>query len=172
MEIAFILAGIALSAIWLWQRMRRAKDTILHHPHVQPLDEALPVHGELIRELVNDLANIATVPAPEVFVYRANLPNAFVTQLHRRPKLFLADETFELANRDRGHTIDRLAAVIAHELAHLKLRQTRKHACLWWLARVGIPFARNGLARIEADADREAERILRQFHQPKRLTFT
>lgn len=175
MEIALFLAGVAtLAACAAWLRLARARDCILAHPHVAPLAEALPVHAPLVADLTKELADIAGVPAPDIYVYRAALPNAFVSIRHLRPEMFLADELFEQVNHDQGRAVLELADTIAHELAHVKLHQTLAHAIFWWMksSNIGTGIASVALRRIEREADVEAEKVMQVFRQRHALAPT
>ena len=80
--------------------------------------QAQPVSRDQAPELhaiVEDLAQRADIPKPEVFIIPTEVPNAFATG--RNPndgKVAVTEGIMRLLNRDE------LAGVLAHELAHVK----------------------------------------------------
>ncbi len=79
-----------------------------------PYEEAPWLH-----ELVADLAHRAGIPKPQVWLVDAPQPNAFATgRDHSHGVVAVTTGLLHLLNRDE------LAGVIAHELAHIKHRDT------------------------------------------------
>jgi len=170
MEIAFVLAAIIIfhvgsMSIALW----KANQGLIHHPHVMPLAQALPVQGETFRKLIADMSACADIPVPDVFVYRSQLPNAFISAIPLRPELFLSDESLEEANENKM-PLDAFTQLIGHELAHIKLHHKLYHAIIMyfdqstslWLR----PFkkaCRASLQKLELEADKEGSLIAKQY---------
>jgi heat shock protein HtpX len=109
--LAFLLAcGMNLFAYWnsdkLMLRMYRA----------HPVDgtTAPTLHG-----IVERLAENAALPMPRVYVIESEQPNAFATG--RNPENAAVAATTGLLNH---LTADEIAGVMAHELAHIKNRDT------------------------------------------------
>lgn len=82
----------------------------------QPLD---PAEAPALYDLVDRLAARAGIPTPRVYVIDSPLPNAFATG--RDPAHGVVAVTTGLVNT---LSRDELAGVIAHELAHIKRRDT------------------------------------------------
>ncbi|MDX8407917.1 MAG: M48 family metalloprotease [Mariprofundaceae bacterium] len=174
MEIAFILAAIILFhitivSLQLWNGNQR----LLHNPHVQPLAIALPVQGILIQQLINDMAKIAEIHPPEVFVYRACLPNAYIASMPLRPELFLSDEALEQASESNS-PIEYMAQLIGHEMAHIRLHHALFHAPIMYLAQSRFflffpmrTICQVALKKIEASADNDGARIARLYLKVK-----
>jgi heat shock protein HtpX len=72
-----------------------------------------------LHEVVSRLAMQANLPKPKVYVIESNVPNAFATG--RDPKHAAVAVTTGLM---RGLALDETEGVIAHELAHIKHRDT------------------------------------------------
>jgi heat shock protein HtpX len=88
----------------------------LRFSNAKPVDEA--EQPELHR-MVAELARCAEIPKPGVYLIESPMPNAFATG--RSPELgavAVTTGTMQLLDRDE------LAGVIAHELAHIKHRDT------------------------------------------------
>jgi len=155
-----LLLGISLH-LWL------CKHKLHQHHHINSLEKALPIHAPHVQQLIQELSSIANIVEPDVFVYRAALPNAFVAAMPLQANLYIADELFEKANeaRDPLHT---LAYILAHEIAHLKQKHAFKHAFYTYLTFVQVcgltTWAKRKLCVIEEEADIEAENIVRQFY--------
>jgi len=170
MEIALLLAAIILLhvsaiCIQLWNASRH----LFQHPHVLSLAKALPVQGALIQQLINDMANLEDIESPAVFIYRSQLPNAYIAAMPLRPELLISDEALEHANQSRNPVKD-LAQLIGHELAHIKLHHGLYHAPVMYIARSAsfwfIPLRRicNAiLNKMEAEADQEGAKIVNQY---------
>lgn len=81
---------------------------------------AEPVVGNSsLRQMVADLAQGAGMPVPEVYVIRNDQPNAFATG--RSPDRAAVAVTTGLM---RSLSREEIAAVVAHELAHIRNRDT------------------------------------------------
>jgi heat shock protein HtpX len=115
MAIAFVLAA-AMNVFSYWN----ADKIVLKMYGAQPVDESHP--NALVRTYVHDvheLANGAGLPRPRVFVMETDQPNAFATG--RDPEhAAVAATTGLLSMLDR----DEIRGVMAHELAHVKNRDT------------------------------------------------
>ncbi len=119
--ISIALSGISLALLCLAMYFRHAKNRIVHHPNVELIHIAHPAIAEDVQAMVTRIATIAEVPAPEVFIFRADRPNAFIIATRKRPLLFLADELFEACDElgpEKG--LSRLEWAICHEIAHIK----------------------------------------------------
>lgn len=111
MVIALLFAaGTNLFAYWNSDKM------VLRMYGAAPVDEATA--PELVR-LVRDLAARAQIPMPKVYVIDNPQPNAFATG--RNPENAAVAATAGLLQR---LTPEELAGVMAHELAHIKNRDT------------------------------------------------
>ena len=109
--IALLFAGgMNLFAYWNSDRM------VLSMHGAQEVDERIA--PDLVR-MVRDLANRAGLPMPRVYIMDNPQPNAFATG--RNPEHSAVAVTTGLLNM-LGH--DEAAGVIAHELAHIKNRDT------------------------------------------------
>lgn len=78
-----------------------------------------PYQGDELHALVADLAQRANLPMPKVYLLPTDQPNAFATG--RNPDNAAVAVTQGLL---QGLNRDELAGVIAHELAHIKHRDT------------------------------------------------
>jgi len=151
----------------IYIRLWYCKENLKQHIHVNDLERALPVHAVWVYKLLQELSFIASIRTPKVFVYRAELPNAFVAAIPLQSEIYIADELFEEANAS-DKPIDTLAQTLAHEIAHLKLNHSFAHAIYTYLSFQHMPMlsnlARNKLRKIEQEADDEAECIASQLH--------
>jgi len=111
MVIAFVVAlGMNLFSLWNSDKM------VLRMFGAQEVDErSAPEYYGLVR----DLARRADLPMPRVFVMQNPQPNAFATG--RSPSRAAVAATTGLMER---LSREELAGVIAHELAHIKNRDT------------------------------------------------
>lgn len=111
MGIAFLLAlGMNLFAYWNSDTM------VLRMHNAQPVDEAsAPGFHQLVREL----AGRAGLPMPKVYLIQEDQPNAFATG--RNPENAAVAATTGLINM---MSKEELAGVMAHELAHIRNRDT------------------------------------------------
>lgn len=165
MEVAVILACVVLiDACMRVFRVWLCKRRLLRHPFVTPLSLAFPANAPFIQAMVDELSDIMKIDPPRVYVYRARLSNAFVTAMALRPELYIADEAFESAN-GHDHPLACLAALIAHELAHLKLNHAPKHAVWRYLSSIRAlsKAATRMLANLEQEADRLGAQVCGQY---------
>ncbi|MCL7405916.1 zinc metalloprotease HtpX [Paradonghicola geojensis] len=107
---ALIAAGVMNLVTW-WNSDRM----VLRMHGAQPL----PPGSHELRGLVEDLARRAQMPVPRVYVMTTDQPNAFATG--RDPEHAAVAVTTGLL---KSMTREELAGVIAHELAHIKHRDT------------------------------------------------
>jgi len=107
---ALIAAGVMNLVIW-WNSDRM----VLRMHGAQPL----PPGSHELQGLVEDLARRAQMPVPRVYVMTTDQPNAFATG--RDPEHAAVAVTTGLL---KAMTREELAGVIAHELAHIKHRDT------------------------------------------------
>lgn len=111
MILAFLFAGGGnLFAFWNSDKM------VLRQ---QGAVELTPQQGGDLHALVAELAERAQLPMPKVYLLPAEQPNAFATG--RNPQNAAVAVTQGLL---RGLSRDELAGVIAHELAHIRNRDT------------------------------------------------
>jgi len=111
MVIAFLIAaGMNLFAYWSSDKM------VLSMYGAQPVD---PHNAPELYNLVGQLAERAGIPMPKVYVMENDQPNAFATG--RNPENAAVAVTTGLM---RMLSTEELAGVIAHELAHIKNRDT------------------------------------------------
>jgi len=171
MEITVILAtligSLLICALGVYIRLWYCKKNLTQHIHVNDLEKALPVHAIWVYKLLQELSFIASIEPPKVFVYRAELSNAFVAAMPLRSEIYIADELFEQANASHD-PIDTLAQTLAHEIAHLKFNHSFTHAIYTYLSYQHMPMlcnlAKNKLRKIEQEADDEGEHIVSQLH--------
>lgn len=109
--IAFIIA-LGMNAVSLW----KSDTMVLRMFKAQEVDErTAPGYVELVR----DLAERAELPMPRVYVINNPQPNAFATgRSPSRAAVAASTGLLDLLSREE------LAGVIAHELAHIKNRDT------------------------------------------------
>lgn len=111
MAIAFLFAlGMNLFAYWNSDKM------VLRMHNAQPVDEAT---APGLHAMVRELANRAGLPMPKVYLIEEDQPNAFATG--RNPENAAVAATTGLI---RMLSDEELAGVMAHELAHVKNRDT------------------------------------------------
>jgi heat shock protein HtpX len=109
--IAFVIA-LVMNAVSLW----KSDTAVLHMFNAREVDDRTA--PELVA-LVRDLARRAGLPMPRVYVMNNPQPNAFATG--RSPSnAAVCASTGLLESLDRNE----LAGVIAHELSHIKNRDT------------------------------------------------
>lgn len=107
---ALIAAGVMNLVTW-WNSDRM----VLRMHGAQPL----PSGSHELQGLVEDLSRRAQMPVPRVYVMTTDQPNAFATG--RDPEHAAVAVTTGLL---KSMTREELAGVIAHELAHIKHRDT------------------------------------------------
>lgn len=109
--IAFIMA-LGMNALSLW----KSDTMVLRMFKAQEVDErTAPGYVELVR----DLAERADLPMPRVYIINNPQPNAFATgRSPSRAAVAASTGLLDLLSREE------LAGVIAHELAHIKNRDT------------------------------------------------
>jgi heat shock protein HtpX len=111
MIIALVIAGaMNLFSYWNSDRMVLA----MHNAREVDASSAPELHG-----LVGDLARNAGLPMPKVYLIDTDQPNAFATG--RNPQNAAVAATTGLI---RALSREELAGVLAHELAHVKHRDT------------------------------------------------
>lgn len=103
-------AGMNLMTWW------NSDKAVLRSYNAQPID---PVSGPDLHRMVADLARRADLPMPKVYLIPSDQPNAFATG--RNPENAAVAVTAGLL---RGLPEEEVAGVIAHELAHVKNRDT------------------------------------------------
>lgn len=113
LALAFAAAG-NLFAYW------NADKIVLRMYRAQPADEAHP-SGAVRRyvEITRSLADLAGLPQPKIYLIDSDQPNAFATG--RNPQNAAVAATTGLL---RMLSDEELAGVMAHELAHVKNRDT------------------------------------------------
>lgn len=111
MVIAFLIA-LAMNAFSYWN----SDKIVLRMHNAQEVDErTAPEYYDIVRQLA---AN-AELPMPKIYVVHADQPNAFATG--RNPENAAVAATTGLLER---LSKEEVAGVIAHELAHIKNRDT------------------------------------------------
>ena len=111
MVIAFLIA-IAMNAFSFWN----SDKLVLRMHGAQEVDAASA--PEYYR-MVEDLARRADLPMPKVYIMHSAQPNAFATgRSPERSAVCASTGLLEMLNRDE------IAGVMAHELAHIKNRDT------------------------------------------------
>ncbi|GAB4140643.1 MAG: zinc metalloprotease HtpX [Sphingomonadales bacterium] len=109
--IAFVIA-LGMNAFSYWN----ADKIVLRMYHAKPADARTAPE---LHRIVADLARRAQLPMPKVYLIQSDQPNAFATG--RNPENAAVAATtglLRILNRDE------VAAVMAHELAHVKNRDT------------------------------------------------
>ncbi len=109
--IAFVIA-LGMNAFSYWN----ADKIVLRMYHAQPVDARTAPD---LHRIVGDLARRADMPMPKVYLIQSDQPNAFATG--RNPENAAVAATtglLRILNREE------IAAVMAHELAHVKNRDT------------------------------------------------
>lgn len=98
-----------------------------------------------IYKIVKRLANTANLPMPKLYIYEDKIPNAFATG--RDPKNSAIVISVELLDKLDNR---QLTGVLAHELAHIKNRDTLTNITAMFLMRlmVIIPAAMSAIAFI------------------------
>jgi len=109
--IAFVIA-VAMNAFSYWN----ADKIVLRMYHAKEVDKA---SAPAFYGIVEQLAHNAELPMPRVFIIETDQPNAFATG--RSPERAAVAATTGLLNRLNDQEI---AGVMAHELAHVKNRDT------------------------------------------------
>lgn len=109
--IALVMAGFTNLFAW-WG----SADMVLRMHHAHPVT---PAGAPDLYGLVADLARRADLPVPKIYLIESDQPNAFATG--RDPDHAAVAVTRGLL---RAMSRDELAGVIAHELAHIKHRDT------------------------------------------------
>ena len=109
--VAFLVAAaMNLASYWNADRIVLS----LHGAH--PVDER---NAPELVALVRELAQRANLPMPQVYVMESAQPNAFATGRNpRHAAVAVSTGLIDMLNRDE------IAGVIAHELAHIKNRDT------------------------------------------------
>jgi len=130
--IAFIALSIALHLLWALKRIHA-------HPYVEPAHIAVPGIAPYLSRLISDISKIAEIEPPELYFYRAQLPNAFAVATIMRSELFIADELLEEANLQEKR-LDYLMRVICHEIAHLKNNDSVKLGLLTYISNLSVFF--------------------------------
>jgi len=114
--ICFLIAAVSITIgvrlLWAWHKL-------ISHPHVEPIEIAKPEISYELTQLVAEVARIANVIPPPIYIRRAALPNAFIVVGILRPELFLTDQLLE-----QCCNLDDLERVICHEIAHIKRTDT------------------------------------------------
>ena len=111
MIIAFILACALNMGAWWFSSSLALR--------LSGATEVLPEDAPELHRIVESLSLRAEIPKPPVYMIESNLPNAFATG--RSPQHGVVAVTTGIMNL---LTPDELAGVIAHELAHIKHRDT------------------------------------------------
>lgn len=109
--LALVLAGAG--NLWAWWNSDKA---LLRQHNAVPVTEA---NGRDLIVLVRQLADRAGLPMPAVYVLQTDQPNAFATgRSPQHAAVAVTQGLLRTLNRDE------LAGVIAHELAHIRNRDT------------------------------------------------
>ena len=109
--LALVFAGVG--NIWAWWNSDKA---VLRQQQAIPVTEA---NGAELVALVRELADRAGLQMPAVYILPAEQPNAFATGRNPQNAAVAVSQGL-LRTLDR----DELAGVIAHELAHIRQRDT------------------------------------------------
>lgn len=111
MVVAFLVA-LAMNLLSLW----KSDAVVLRMFRAKPVDEA---SAPDLHQLVRELAARAELPMPRVYVMNNPQPNAFATgRSPSRSAVAVSTGLLDLLSREE------VAGVIAHELAHIKNRDT------------------------------------------------
>jgi heat shock protein HtpX len=111
MLIAFVLAaGMNFASYWFSDRI------VLSMYHAQPVDEA---SAPELYSMVRRLATRASIPMPRVYIIPGDTPNAFATGRNPEHAAVAVTEGIMRMLDD-----EELEGVLAHELSHVKNRDT------------------------------------------------
>jgi len=119
----WLFGGIGLLALICSLRMIWAWIKIRNHPHVEPIHIANRGIADDLHRLMVDIARLAGIDEPNLFVKRARVPDAFAIAAIMRPEIYLTDELLEEVN-DRDDGLEYLSRVLCHEIAHIQCNHT------------------------------------------------
>jgi len=159
LALATVALYVMIKLIWVWYRLR-------FHPHVERIEIAFPAIAPELNALVDEVATVAGVSTPALYIRRAALPNAFIVATIIRPELYLTDELLEDCDR-RQDGLNRLIHTVCHEIAHIKRGDAPKLCFLTWLMHLTsalcLPSLANAVSKkigsIEQDTDIEANHL-------------
>jgi len=162
------LFAIAITAITV--RLLWARYSLRPHPHVEPVEIAKPEISNALHRLVNNIADIADVAPPPIYIRRAALPNAFIVAGIFRPELFLTDELLEQCDN-----LEELERIICHEIAHIQHADALPLGLLTlglqYCQPFPLPFLTNYFQRhinqIEQAANKQAEHLFNNIDNSK-----
>lgn len=139
-----LLMALAMNAFSYWN----SDKMVLRAYRAQPIDPQDPAMKPL-DDMITQLSHNAELPKPKAYIIENPQPNAFATG--RNPENAAVAVTTGLLD---GLTKDEVAGVIAHELAHIKNRDTlimtitaTLSGALGMMAKMGGAFGRGGMRR-------------------------
>jgi len=109
-----LLLALAMNAFSYWN----SDKMVLRAYNAQPIDSG-DAQFKALDEMVTQLAQNAEIPKPKAYIIENPQPNAFATG--RNPENAAVAVTTGLLD---GLSMDEVAGVIAHEMAHIKNRDT------------------------------------------------
>ena len=163
----YAFALTALLELTVSASLLLAWKTIHSHPHVQPLDEVISADIALhLKTIIAKISNLAGIETPNIYICRAELPNAFAVASIMRTELFLTDELLEEAN-NKENKLEYLTMVLCHEIAHIQHNHSLEPGLWTYGFKVGIFFrvqaihryCKNRLIRLEDQADISAKAL-------------
>jgi len=163
LTVVLIALIIVCRLLWAWLRLKS-------HAHVEPVEVADPSIASEMNQLVADIATLAGVATPPVFIRRAALPNAFVVATVLRPEIYLTDELLEQCNAS-ANPLNMLTRVLSHEISHIRRGDGLWLGLLTWLSHIftgtGMPrlaaTCTQRIAGIEQQADIEVDQLMQQL---------
>ena len=112
--VATILAGITFLVQWV--AFDRSHDLVLWLHRAQPLPRW---QGQVLHEMVDELASRAGIETPRLMVYPSQMPNAFALAGRRRRSVVAVSTALAQLMSARE-----MRGIVAHEIAHLRHRDS------------------------------------------------
>ncbi|MDQ6992685.1 MAG: M48 family metalloprotease [Mariprofundus sp.] len=177
LPLQYLAITIATLALLFACRLSWASYRLSAHPHVEPIESAHPGIAFELNQLIADIASIACIPAPALYIQRSALPNAFVVATISRPDLFLTDELLEECD-SLADGVDRLTWVICHEIAHIQRADALRvgllisinQALLFLHLEKSAHYFQLKIQQIENETDIIAETLLTKLNNPNSPT--
>lgn len=169
----YILFGLILIPLSMYAHFHWSRHHITNHVHVEPIHIALPSIADEVQAMVEKVADIAQISAPETYIFRSELPNAFIIASRKKPRLFLSDELFEECNElGENKGIEKLEWTICHEIAHIQHRdavpvymiETIRGLAELLKLNMLSQFLDKWISSIEDQADNKANKLYRSIY--------
>ena len=161
--LAILALCMALRLWWAWRQLK-------NHPHVEPLHIAAPHIAPELNQMINNIASIAGITAPETYIWRGRFGNAFVAATIMRHELFLSDELFESCDQC-DDALEQLTKVICHEIAHIQRDDAIRLGTLTYIANICSEIGLNkvssrcqmAIKHIENETDIQGNILMQQL---------